>query len=391
MPPTAPSADDAIVLDDAAWEELVSLTNGAAAQCYQCGVCTAICPWGSVRDEALSVRTLMRQAQLGIHEEGESENLWLCATCAQCEAYCPRGVSITDALRGLRYLAWERRAVPEGLPSLLWSVHWNNNPWEQPPSQRTGWTKNLDVPLYDPARHDFLYYVGCTPSYDARAQKVALALTRVFQAVEVPFGILGEDEPCCGEAVLNVGHKPYFEEIAQHTAEVFQEKGVRQLVTISPHCYDVFQNHYPRPSGDFQPTHYTQLLSRLVDDGRLKFKGSVERKAAFHDPCTLARHNAETEAPRRVLEAIPGIELVEMEHNGVDTLCCGGGGGRMWMETAAGERFSDLRVEEALTTGVDVLVTACPFCIACLEDSLKAQKIKDIVVMDVAELAALAL
>ena len=153
---------DSIIIDDQLWEQLLKVTNGAAALCYQCGACTANCPWGLVKEETLSVRTYMRQAQLGL--QNGDRNLWLCTTCAKCEAYCPRGVNIADVFRGLRLLAWEKNQVEEGLPTLLWSVYWNNNPWEQPPSQRAMWAKNLDLPKFDPAEHEILYYVGCTTS-----------------------------------------------------------------------------------------------------------------------------------------------------------------------------------------------------------------------------------
>lgn len=209
MPQTAqPAAEDVVVIDDEVWEEIVALTGGAAAACYQCGVCTATCPWGLARDEPILVRALLRQAQLGLAPG--CDGLWLCTTCAQCEAYCPRGVSIVDVFRGLRSLAWERRQVPRGLPSLLWSVYWNNNPWSQPPSQRSAWARSLDLPTFDPARHEILFYVGCTSAYDGRGRKVARSLARLFDAAGVAFGVLGDDEPCCGEAVLSAGHIPYF-------------------------------------------------------------------------------------------------------------------------------------------------------------------------------------
>jgi Fe-S oxidoreductase len=378
--------DEPFTLDDVLWERLIELTDGAVALCYQCGTCTAICPWGVVRDEAVSIRTFMRQAQLGIHDG--DRNLWLCTTCAQCEPTCPRGVTISDVFRGLRSLSWERRDLPQGLPSMLWSVYWNNNPWDQPPSQRSDWAKTLDLPSFDPAEHEILYYIGCTSSYDRRAQQVALALTHLFNAAGVSFGTLGDEEPCCGEAVLSVGHKPYFQEIATQNVSIFEERGVNRLVTVSPHCYDVFRNHYPT---GLEAYHYTQYLASLIDEGRLQFRTPIEHHVTYHDPCYLARHNQETRAPRRVLEAIPGLELIEMEQAQADTVCCGGGGGRMWLETDAGERFGDLRVRQALDTGAEVLLTACPYCIACLEYSIKARKIKDLVVMDVAEIAALSL
>jgi Fe-S oxidoreductase len=329
----------------------------------------------------------MRQAQLGLG--CENGDLWLCTTCAQCEAYCPRGVTVSDVFRGLRTIAWERRTVEGGLPSLLWSIWWNDNPWSQPPSQRTDWAKDLALPAFDPDKHEILLYVGCTSSFDRRAQKIATSLVKVLRIAGVSFGYLGQEEPCCGEAALSVGHKPYFREIAAETAGVFREKGVTDLVVISPHCYDVFLNHYP--TGDFRTKHYTQYLANLIESGRLplaKEKLGVEFRVAFQDPCYLGRHNGEYSAPRQVLTALPGVELIELPNNRVDGLCCGGGGGRMWLETDPDERFSDLRITETLNLGVDVLVTACPFCVVCLEDSAKMARAGNLQVMDVSELAA---
>ncbi|GMR09347.1 MAG: hypothetical protein BMS9Abin28_0165 [Anaerolineae bacterium] len=381
------SEPEAVVLDDELWEQLIELTGGAAAPCFQCGVCTAICPWGTVRQEPISVRKLMRRAQLGLFNE--NEGLWLCTACAQCEPYCPRGVPIVEVFRGLRYLAWERRQALEGLPSVLWSVYWNNNPWFQPPSQRTAWVENGQLPDFDPTQHEILLYVGCTSSYDRRAQNVARSVVKLLNAAGVKYGVLGESEPCCGEAVLSMGHGPYFEEVAAKATAVFQERGVKKIVTISPHCFDVFRNHYGGLSETVEVYHYTQLLAELVESGQLEFGISPGLKATFQDPCFLGRGNNEYEAPRKVLAAIPSIDLVEMEHTGIDSLCCGGGGGRMWMETEAGERFSDLRVQEAIDVGAQVVVTACPSCIACLEDSVKASGHKELLVLDVAELAIL--
>jgi Fe-S oxidoreductase len=255
-----------------------------------------------------------------------------------------------------------------------------------------GWSKNVDLPRFDHESHEILYYVGCTPSYDTRAQNIALALLRLFNAANVAFGVLGESEPCSGEEILSVGHKPYFREIAETTGRVFKESDVSKIVTSDPHSYDAFRNHYPSLEQDqISPFHYTQFLNHLLESNRLKFRKAFDRKVTFHDPCYLARHNNEIDSPRRVLSAIPGLEFVEMQNIGIDTLCCGGGGGRMWLETEAGERFSDLRVEEALDCGAQVIATACPYCISCLEDSVKANRHTDLVVMDIAEIAALSI
>ena len=381
--------EEVLLMDDELWERLIELTDGAAAQCFQCGVCTAICPWGLVRQKPLSVRTLMRQAQLGLQEKNGS--LWLCTTCAQCETYCPRGVNIVDVFRSLRTVAWENHNPEKGLPSMLWSIFWNDNPWSQPPTQRALWANNLDIPIFNPQKHEVMLYIGCTSSYDQRAQKIASALVHLLRGAGVKFGFLGEEEPCCGEAVLSVGHKQYFEEVAKKTAQVFEKRGVAQLVTISPHCYDVFLNYYTPLSSDFQPLHYTQYLGNLITDGRLRFNGSLDLQVTFQDPCYLGRINGVYQAPREILKSIPGVELVEMENSAEEALCCGGGGGRMWLETPLDERFSDLRVEQAVKTGAEVLATACPFCVACLEDSLKVRKTERFQVRDIAEIAVRAL
>ena len=388
------------ILDDELWDRLIEVTNGAAGLCYQCGVCTASCPWGTVRDEPLSVRSFMRLAQLGIHDG--NENLWLCTTCGQCEYYCPRGVNICEVFRGLRTLAWENNNPAPGFPSLLWSVFWNGNPWTQPPSQRTDWSKDINLEKFNPAKHEILFYAGCTSSYDQRAQRIAHDLVKLLDAANIRYGYLGEDEPCCGEAVLSTGHKPYFDEIAAETLEIFSNNGVTKILTVSPHCYDVFKNHYPKSSnqGNLIIYHYTQYLMELLNKGRLNFNlndrtqkadENTTHRVTFQDPCYLGRHNSEYLAPREIIKSLPGVEFVEMEHNSDESLCCGGGGGRMWLETAPGERFADIRIEEARKTGARVLITACPFCVVCLEDSIKSRNDVSMTVMDIAEFAALQL
>jgi Fe-S oxidoreductase len=279
----------------------------------------------------------------------------------------------------------------DGLPSILWSIYWNNNPWSQPPSLRLDWAAKLNVPQFASSQHEILLYVGCTSSYDRRAQQIAKSLVSLLQAAEVPFGVLGEDEPCCGESVLSLGHPKYFEEVAQAATEIFQSHGVEKLLTISPHCYDVFRNHYPHLDHGFDPLHYTHFVASLLKEDRLKFNQPFEKTITYQDPCYLARNNQTVDQPRETLHAIPGVTLVEMEDHRFETLCCGGGGGRMWMETPPGERFADLRVNQALEVGAEIIATACPFCLSCLEDSVKSMQIPSLAVMDIAEIAALAL
>jgi Fe-S oxidoreductase len=377
--------DNVVTLDDAHWERVMAATDGAVAPCYQCGVCTATCPWTLLQEEPVNVRSLMRRAQLGVPQNGEA---WWCTTCRACEELCPRGVPIADVMLALRRLNWEDRALPEGVSPVMWAMYWDGNPWRRPPSQRDGWSRGIEVKRFAPT-DEMLFYVGCTSSYDNRSQKVARALARVFSSAGISFGVL-EDEPCCGDAAYALGQHDYMRQIVDKTAGRFAEEGVQKTVTVSPHCQDMFLNQYPAIGG-FEPLHYTQYLAQLIGDGRLRFDAEYPVKATFHDPCYLGRRNGFYDPPREVLSAIPGMELIEMPQNRAEALCCGGGGGRMWMETKAGERFADLRVREALDTGAEVLVTACPHCIACLEDSLKQASGGAMRVMDVAEVVAVAL
>lgn len=379
-------AGGVIDLDDALWERVMAATDGAVAPCFQCGVCTATCPWGLLQAEPVNVRQLMHRAQLGIAQEDGA--MWWCTTCRACEVQCPRGVPIADVMLALRSLAWKDGHAPRGLTSVMWALYWDANPWRRPPSQRALWAKGLDVKSFEPG-DEALYYVGCTPSYDSRTQKVARALVALFREAGVAFGTLGEDEPCCGDAAYGLGQRDYVRRIVDANVELFSQRGVQTLVTTSPHCYDMFRNQYPAQAG-LRPLHYSQYLAALVDEGRLRFDKPFEARVTFHDPCYLSRRNGVQAEPRQVLAAIPGLELLEMARSGEGTLCCGGGGGRMWMETKAGERFADLRVEEALDSGAEILVTACPHCIACLEDGVKLSG-RDLRVMDLAELAASAL
>ena len=314
--------------------------------------------------------------------------MWWCTTCRACEEQCPRGVPIADVMLALRRLAWQDRSVPEGLSPVMWALHWDGNPWRRPPSQRTVWARGVNINRFQRS-DEILFYVGCTASYDNRSQRVARALAGIFGTVGVSFGTLGDEEPCCGDAAYALGQHDYMKQIVQRNAERFAEEGVQRVVTVSPHCQDMFLNQYP-PIEGFQPLHYTQYLAQLIQEGRLGFEAEFKIKATFHDPCYLGRRNGIYDPPRDVLAAIPGLELVEMPQSRADALCCGGGGGRMWIETKVGERFSDLRVREALDTRAEVLVTACPHCIACLEDSLK-QTDSPMRVMDVAEVVVGAL
>jgi len=214
----------------------------------------------------------------------------------------------------------------------------------------------------------------------------------ILNRAGVDFGILGSKENCCGESVRKSGNESLFQKLAQSNIAAFAESGINKIVVTSPHCYYTFKNEYPKLGGNFEVIHYTEYMAQLLKEGRLKPTKPVNAKVTYHDPCYLGRHSNIYDAPREILKSIPGIELVEMPDYGPDSLCCGGGGGRIWMETKKGERLSDLRLDQAVATGSSILAAACPYCILNFEDSiLTTDRVGKIEVKDISELLAEAL
>ncbi|MDF1498878.1 MAG: (Fe-S)-binding protein [Anaerolineales bacterium] len=373
---------DALLIDDGLQDEMMGVFGQAAWACFQCGACTATCPWGIVSERSLSIREMMRRAQLSVG--GAGGDVWLCTDCGQCLQSCPRGVPVSRVFQAWRGQLWKKRTVESGLTPVLWSVYWNGNPLSQPPSERMNWADGLDVPLFDAKEHEYLLFVGCTASYDPRAQKAARALVRILNTSGSDYGVLGEQERCCGECVLRMGHRPYFEDIARANLEQFRKAGVRRVVTISPHCYDAFNNHYPDRK-EFVSIHYSQLLLDLLASGKIDLESTPSSRLSFHDPCLLSRANPEYETPREILAHFDGIEFEELDRSRAETLCCGGGGGRIFLETLPDERFSNLRIQEAQQHAIQTLLTTCPLCISCLEDSRSAIQVENLKVLDLAE------
>ncbi len=369
---------------DEMMDELGKAGGSSLYLCYQCGLCTTTCPWSEVRD--VSVRKMLRLAQLGVGGL-EGDFLWLCTTCRACVARCPRGVDIPTVIRTAREFVTGAGAEPDRLKTVrghLSSVH---NPWGGRPEERTKWTEGLTVRPFERGM-DLLLFVGCTAAYDPRIRTVARALVRILDAAGVTFGILGNDEVCCGDPALRIGDRGLFQSLAERNAATFRERGVERIVTISPHSFEALKHEYPKLGASFEVEHYTQLLSRLVDDDRLTLRGDGSLPVTYHDPCYLGRYNGVYEEPRKVLESIPGVRLTEMERTRADSLCCGGGGGRIFLETPLEERFSTLRIAQAERTGAQVLCSACPYCVLNLEDSSKTVATSNLAVRDVAEYVA---
>lgn len=373
-----------ITINDQLWDR-VNQAVAPMTLCYQCGVCTAICPL-SATGKAPSVRRLVRSAQAGL--TARSGEAWLCSTCKLCEFTCPRGVPIVDVLHSLRTIGFSERKQPPRLEEVLWRIYESGNPWGERRKTRAKWAESLGIKEALEGV-DVLLYTGCASSYDPRLQGVAKAVSSILKAAGVNFGVLKTEERCCGDAVYQTGEDAYLEELVAENIATFRKTNASTIVSISPHCFNIFKTLYPKYGATFRAVHYTQFIADLLDAGKIKLAQPFKTGVTYHDPCYLSRYHGILEEPRKLLESIKGVELLEMASSGDNTLCCGGGGARVFQEDT-GERLSNFRIREASQTGAQVLATSCPYCIQNFEDSVKTEG-SNLQVSDVAELIALAM
>ncbi|MFA7278699.1 MAG: (Fe-S)-binding protein [Sterolibacterium sp.] len=349
--------------------DIILEKGGSSFQfCYQCGICDVVCPWNKVA--SFSMRKIVRQATFGLTEI-EQEDIWRCTTCGTCPQRCPRGVNQIEAGVSLRRIATEYGAFPASVTPIVTvsgSLMAEGNPFDLERAKRADWAKNLSVKTFTEGM-EVLYFPGCYLSYDPRMKKVAAATVNILNKAGVDFGILGTKENCCGESIRKTGNEDLFKHLAKENIKNFIDLGVKKILVSSPHCYHTFKNEYPEFNVKFEIVHITEFLSDLISTGRLTPVRPFEKKITYHDPCYLGRHNGVFDQPRNVLKSLPGAQFTEMESFRENSFCCGGGGGRIWMETPKGERFSDYRLKQAVDVGAEVLVTACPYCITNFTDS----------------------
>ena len=367
-------------------EEIKEAGGDAFRVCFQCGMCDTVCPWNRVRQ--FSIRKIIREATLGLTEI-EGEDIWRCTTCGRCYQSCMRGVNQIEVGVALRRLASEYEVFPTSVRSARTaraSLISEGNPLQFDRYKRDDWAKDLPVKSYE-AGMEALYFVGCYLSYDPRINKVAVATAKILNKAGVNFGILGNRENCCGESIRKTGSEEVFQTLAKENIKTFIDNGVKKIIVSSPHCYHTFKNEYPEFMVNFEVVHITQYLAELIAEGRLEIKGSYGKKVTYHDPCYMGRHNDIYDEPRAILNCVSGLELVEMADWGKDSLCCGGGGGRIWMDTPKEDRFSDIRLQQARQVGAEVLVTACPYCITNFEESRLNLEYEDVIeVKDITEI-----
>jgi len=363
--------------------------------CIQCGKCTGGCPVS--RKTVLNIRSMIYnmlvepELDVNAHEE-----LWDCTSCFTCVERCPKDVQPAELIINLRGQLVESGRIPETIGTALMGVFRQGNPSGVAREDRTAWINGTEIKAAQ-AGCELLYFVCCTASYDQRVQPVARALVRAFQAAGLDFGTLGTEESCCGSGVRRMGEVGLFEMLAEENGELIRSTGAGRVVTTSPHCFNTFKKEYGLDEIDI--LHYTQLVAELIDQGKLELTNEVNKKVTYHDPCFLGKQNQVFDEPRSIIQAIPGVELVEMDRNRERSLCCEGGGGRMWAEgTNLEERLAFQRVHEAADTGAEILAVACPFCLLTLEDAVKVEGLDEadqdgrtLKVLDIMELVDMAL
>ncbi len=374
------------------YKEIIDVIKDSGGEafklCYQCGLCDVVCPWNRVR--TFSMRKIVREATFGLTDI-ESDDIWLCSTCGTCPQQCPRDVRQIESGVALRRIATEYGVFPntaKPIRGVSASLTAEGNPLNEKRENRAKWAEGLSVKPFS-EEMEVLYFSGCYLSYDPRLKKVAAATAKILNQAGVDFGILGTRENCCGESIRKTGDEELFKRLARENIKAFIDNGVKKILVSSPHCYHTFKNEYPEFKVNFEVVHISQYLCELIDQGRLELNKEYGKKVTYHDPCYLGRHNGIYDEPRDVLKKVPGLELNEMPESRVNSLCCGGGGGRIWMETLKGERFSDFRIAQAVGVGAEVLATSCPYCITHFEESrLSLEDSESLVIKDITEIIA---
>jgi Fe-S oxidoreductase len=371
-------------------EILVNNGGNPLESCYQCGICTGVCPWNQLVN--FPVRKLIHKSQLGI-VDFENEEVWQCVGCNACVDRCPRDVEIPHIMRAIRRVIMEVGAgvVPHSLRITEKNISAVGNPLGEPPEKRMDWAKSLGVKTFTKGT-EILYFPCCYQAYDPPTRKAAIATVNILKNAKVDFGIPDNNVVCCGESIRKAGSESLFQRLAKTNIDIFAELGVKKILVTSPHCYHTFKDEYPELGANYEVIHFSEYLAELIKDGRIKLTKEVKQKVTYHDSCCLGRYQGIYDEHRQILNSIPGLELVEMRDTREYSLCCGGCAGRLWMETKKGERLSELRLEQVFDVGAKTLALSCPYCMANFNDGvLSMGKTEEIEVKDISELVSEAL
>ncbi|MBL8103171.1 MAG: (Fe-S)-binding protein [Anaerolineales bacterium] len=381
-------------MKDLGWEQIMD-----SYACIMCFRCQEVCP-------AYNTGKLLSPAALEINKRYHFNNggttdvpmldliseeaVWACTSCGACVDICPVGNEpMRDILDIRRNLSMMESAFPKQLETAFKGMERNQNPWNVSQGDRMKWAEGMSVPTIEQnAEPEILWWVGCAPATDARAQKTAQAFAKILNTAGVNYAVLGKNESCTGDSARRAGREDIFFGLATQNVEILNEVAPKRIVTTCPHCLHTIKNEYPAFGGNYQVIHHTQLINELVGAGKISMNLEGDNmKVTFHDPCYLGRHNKITDAPRDGLKSA-GIETVEMPRNGAKSFCCGAGGAQMWKEEEEGTaRVNSTRFAEAKSTGADTVAVGCPFCLTMMTDASKADG-DSMQVKDVAEIVA---
>ncbi|MBA4417801.1 MAG: hypothetical protein C0392_07815 [Syntrophus sp. (in: bacteria)] len=333
--------------------------------CMQCGKCTGSCPESG--KTPFNIRMLVRKKQFAAAIAEELP--WYCTSCGACTLRCPRDVKPSEVIIELRSALVEDGLMPLALQKALENTAVQKNPWGKSRGKRGVWADKLDIeiPHVSDTESKRLLFTCCIQAYDPRCMVIPSNVARILNKGGLEFGILGEEEGCCGNEIRRIGEAGLNEELQEENKAIMEEYGVKEIIALSPHCMNAFKKEY----GDLgiKVTHYTEIVADMIREGTLTVQAPFEKKVIYHDPCFLGKQNGIFEAPREILRAIDGLTLMEFARSRETSLCCEGGGGRMFFEVETTyERNAEVRVNEAVEKGAEVIATACPFCVMTLED-----------------------
>jgi Fe-S oxidoreductase len=386
------------------WKQVLDMYT-----CTECGRCSAECP-ATATNKPLAPRQMLLNMRDQLYEKGHDvlnedwlekivdaegdwvtdEVVWSCNTCRACEEACPVHIEYVDKIVDMRrHLVQEEARFPTELTRTFKGMETQGNPWGIGADKRDEWAEGMEIPtLAENPEAEYLFFVGCAGSYDDRAQKITKAVAKVLKSAGLSFAILGKEEPCNGDTARRLGNEYLYQSMAEMAVEVFNGYNVKKVITNCPHCFNTIANEFPQFGGEYETVHASTVVADLIKQGKVKLDKNLAKSIVFHDSCYLGRYNDVYDSPREILEAIPGVILKEADKSKNKGMCCGAGGGRMWIDEEPTQRVNTLRVQQLLETKPDVIASACPYCMTMLSDGVKEKEAEHVQTRDVLELVA---